>query len=257
MKTSVNGVATGLAALVFLAHAVTASAAEINVLSALGVKEVMEDLGPKFEHASGHKLAITFGTMGGVVKRVQDGEPADVVIIPRQGFDILVEGGKAAASDVIVVARSGIVLIVRKGAPKPDISSPDAMKLALLAAKSLTYGNPADGGASAIHFAKVLDRLGIADHVKAKTIYAKPGDDTGRLVANGTAEIGVNQLQVLMPVAGIEVVGPLPGDLQATTVFAAAIMPGTRNAPAAKALLDFLRTPESAKVIKAKGMEPE
>jgi molybdate transport system substrate-binding protein len=256
MNTSIRMVAAGLAMVVFLAQAGIAGAAEIKVLSAIGVKEVMDDLGPKFERASGHKLAITFGTLGAVVKRVQGGEPADVVIIPRQGIDTLVAEGKAEAGNVTAIARSGIVVIVRKGAPRPDISSPDALKRALLAAKSVTYGNPADGGASAIHFAKVLERLGIANEMKAKTIYAKAGGDAGVLVADGKAEIGVNQLQVLMPVAGIEIVGPLPGDLQATTIFTAAIMTAARNAAASKALVDFLRTPEAANVIKAKGMEP-
>ena len=256
MKTSMAMAAAGFAIVVFLAHASVASAAEIKVLSAIGMKEVMDDLGPKFERAGGHKLAITFGTLGAVVKLVQGGETADVVIIPRQGIDTLVAEGKAPAGNVTAVARSGIVVVVRKGAPKPDISSPDALKRALLAAKSVTYGNPADGGASGIHFAKVLDRLGIANEMKAKTIYAKAGGDAGVLVADGKAEMGVNQLQVLMPVAGIDIVGPLPGDLQATTVFSAAIMTGARNAAASKALVDFLRTPEAAKVIKAKGMEP-
>jgi molybdate transport system substrate-binding protein len=256
MKTSVKILATGFATLVFLAQAAIASAAEIKVLSALGMQEIMDDLGPKFERASGHKLAITFGTLGAVVKRVQGGETADVVIIPRQGIDTLVAGGKVAAGDSTVVARSGIVVVVRTGAPKPDVSSPEALKRTLLAARSVTYSDPADGGASAIHFAKVLDRLGIADDMKAKTIYAKGGGDTAVLVANGTAEIGVGQLQLLMPVAGIDVVGPLPGDLQATTIFTATIMTGARNAAASKALIDFLRTPEAANVIKAKGMEP-
>ena len=239
-----------------LVGGIAAEAAEVKVLSALGIKEVMDDLGPKFERASGHKLAFTFGTLGGVVKRVQGGETADVVIIPQQGIDGLVKDGKAAAGNVTVIARSSIVVVVRKGAPKPDISSPDALKRTLLAAKSLAYGNPADGGGSSIHFAKVLDRLGIANEMKSKTIYSKSGGDTGVLVANGKAEIGVSQLQVLMPVAGIETVGPLPGDLQATTVFAAAIMAGARDAAASKALVDFLRTPEAATVIKAQGMEP-
>jgi molybdate transport system substrate-binding protein len=256
MTTSIRMVAAACATLALLALAGIATADEIKVLSAVGLREVMDDLGPKFERASGHKLAITFGTLGNVVKLVQGGETADVVIIPRQGIDTLVADGKAPAGTVTAVASSGIVLIVRKGAPRPDISSPDALKRTLLAAKSVTYGNPADGGASAIHFAKVLDRLGIANEVKAKTIYAKAGGDAGVLVADGKAEIGVNQLQVLMPVAGIDIVGPLPGDLQATTIFSAAIMTGARNAPASKALVDFLRTPESAKVIKAKGMEP-
>jgi molybdate transport system substrate-binding protein len=253
-KVSRGIAAAGVAALICFAHAGVANAAEIKLLAALGVKEVVDDLGPKFERASGHKLAIKFGTLGGVVKMVQGGETADVVIIPRQGIDGIVKDGKAAAGGVTDIARSEIVVVVRKGAPKPDISSPEALKRALLAAKSITYGNPADGGASAIHFAKVLDRLGIANEMKSKTIYAKAGGDTGVVVASGKAELGVNQLQVLMPVAGIEVAGPLPGDLQATTVFSSAIMTGAKNAAPAKALVNFLRTPEAAKVIRAKGM---
>jgi molybdate transport system substrate-binding protein len=249
-------VAAGFAALVFLAQAGFANAAEIKVLNALGFKDVTDDLGPKFERASKHKLAIKYGTLGEIVKLVRGGETADVVIIPRQGIDDLVKDGKAAAGDVTVLASSNIVVVVRKGAPKPDVSSPDALKRALLAAKSITYGNPADGGASGIHFSKVLDRLGIAKEMKAKTIYSKPGRDTGDLVAGGKAELGVNQRQVLAPVAGIEVAGPLPGDLQASTVFAVAIMGGAKNTAAAKALVNFLRTPEAVKVIKVKGMDP-
>jgi len=256
MKSSISMLAAGFAALVFLSNTGIVYAAEIKVLNALGMKDVVDDLGPKFERASKHKLAIKYGTLGQIVKMVQGGETADVVIIPQQGIDSLVKSGKAAASNVTVLARSEIVVFVRKGAPKPDVSSPDALKRALLAAKSISYGNPADGGASGIHFAKVLDRLGIASEVKSKTVYSKPGRDAGDVIANGKAELGVNQLQVVMPVAGIEVAGPLPGDLQSATVFAAAIMSSARDAAAAKALVNFLRTPEAAKVIKAKGMAP-
>jgi molybdate transport system substrate-binding protein len=168
----------------------------------------------------------------------------------------LVKDGKAPAGNVTVLARAGIVVIVPKGAPKPDISSPDALKRTLLTAKSLSYVDPASGGASGIHFAKVLERLEIANEMQAKTVFPKTGIPIGEMVANGEAEIGVAQLPVLMPVAGIEIVGPLPGDLQDTIVFAAAIMRGTTSAEAAKALVDFLRTPEAAAVMKAKGLEP-
>jgi len=233
-----------------------AEAAELKVFSAIGMQSVMEDLGPKFERASGHKLAITFGSAGAVVKRVQGGETADVVVITRQGIESLVKDGKAAAGDVTDIARSGMGVVVRKGAPKPDISSPEALKRTLLAAKTITYGNPAQGGASGIHFAKVLERLGIADEMKAKTVFpAKPGTDP-LLVANGEAEIGVNQLQELIRFAGIEIVGPLPGDLQNILVFSAAIMAGAKAAAAANALVNLLRTPEAAATLKAKGMEP-
>src|SRR5438132_3583283 len=148
---------------------IKAEAADLKVLSAIGMELVMEDLGPKFERATGHKLAITFATLGAAVKRVQDGETADVVVIPQQGIDSFVKDGKAVAGNVTVLARSGIVVAVRKGAPKPDISSPDALKRTLLAAKSIAYVDPARGGASGIHFAKVPDRLRIANAMPSKT----------------------------------------------------------------------------------------
>jgi len=239
-----------------LAVGVAAEAAELKVFSAIGMQSVMEDLGPKFERMTGHNLAITFASAGAVVKRVQGGESADVVVITRQGIESFVKDGKAAAGDVTDVARSGMGVVVRKGAPKPDISTPEALKRTLLAAKTITYGNPAQGSASGSHFAKVLDRLGIADEMKAKTVFPpKPGTDT-LLVANGEADIGVNQFQELIRFSGIEIVGPLPGDLQSTLVFSAAIMAGAKDAEASKALVNFLRTPEAAATIKAKGMEP-
>src|SRR6195256_3949293 len=237
---------------------IAAEAAELKVLSAIGMQLVVEDLGPKFERATGHKLGITFATLGATVKRVQGGEIADVVIIPQQGIDGLVKDGKAVAGNVTVLARAGIVVAVRKGAPKPDISSPDALKRTLLAAKSISYVDPASGGASGIHFAKVLDRLGVASEVKSKTAFPNPQNpaEVGALVANGEAEIGVHIIVELIPVAGIDIVGPLPGDLQNTIVFAAAVMASSKDAEASRTLVNFLRTPEAVAVIKAKGMQP-
>jgi molybdate transport system substrate-binding protein len=255
-EASCKRVAVGLAAIACFALAGITQAAEIKALIALGFKDVMEDLGPKFERASGHKLAIQFDNFGPIVKKVQGGEAVDIVIMPRQGIDALAKDRKTTAGDITDLARAEIVVIYRKGAPKPDVSSADALKRSLLAAKSIAYGNPADGGASGIHFAKVIDQLGIAKEMKLKTIYAKPGRDTGDVVAAGKAELGVNQLQVLMPVAGIEVAGPLPVDLQAATIFSSAVMSGTKNAAPAQALVKFLRTPEAAKVIRGKGMNP-
>ncbi len=154
-----------------------------------------------------------------------------------------------------LLARSGISVAVRKGASKPDISTPEALKRALLAAKSISYTPPAGGGASGIHLAKVLDRLGIADEMKSKTVFPKTVE-VGAAIASGEAEIGVQQTQELVSVAGIEVIGPLPGDLQATIVLAAAVMASSNDAAASKAPVDFLRTPEAAVVLRAKGMEP-
>jgi molybdate transport system substrate-binding protein len=142
---------------------------------------------------------------------------------------------------------------VRQGSTRPDISSPEAFKQALLAVRSITYGNPASGSASGAYFVKVLDRLGIADEMKSKTVFARSGAPEA-LVANGEAEVTVNHLVQLVGFPGIEVVGPLPRDLQGFDVYTAAIL--ARDADAPKALIDFLRAPESAAVIRAKGMEP-
>ena len=258
MKTRSLVAAANIGFMFLLMLGIKAEAAELKVLSAFGMQSVLEDLGPKFERATGHKLAITFATGGATVKRVQGGEAADVVITLRQGIDTLVKDGKAPAGNVTALASAGISVAIRKGAPKPDISSPDALKRTLLAAKSISYVDPASGGASGIHFAKVLDRLGIANEMKSKTVFPNPKTpaEVGVLVANGEAEIGVHIIQELMPVAGIDIVGPLPGDLQNTIVFAAAVMASAKDAEAAKALVNFLRTPEAAAVIKAKGMEP-
>lgn len=244
--------------LCLLAVGFAVEAGEVKALSALAMKPVMEDLGPKFERATGHKLAITFATVGEAVKRVQSGEVADVAILPQQGIEIFVKDGNTDPANVINIASSGNGVAVRKGSPKPDIGSPEALKRALLAAKSITYTHPRHGGTSGPHIMKVFERLGIADEMKAKTIFpeAAGGAAVGALVASGTAEIGLQQIQELIPVAEIEVVGPLPAELQNNLVFAAAVMTSTKDLPASKALVDFLRTPEASAVIKAKGMEP-
>lgn len=233
-----------------------AQSAELKVLCANGMQTVMEDLTPKFERATGHKLLVTFATGGATIKRARGGEPAEVVIAPHRGIEGLVKDGKAQPDTVTALASTGISVAVRAGAPKPDISSPEALKRALLAAKSITYLNPADGGASGIHFANVLDRLGIANEMKSKTVFAPKAGAVGAFVASGEAEIGVIQYQLLFSVPGVEIVGPLPGDLQDTTVFSGAILSTARDPAAARALISFFRSPEATGVIKAKGMEP-
>jgi molybdate transport system substrate-binding protein len=243
--------------LVFFLLGARANSAELKVLSAFGMQSVLEELRPSFERTTGHKLEISFATGGAVAKRVQDGDPADVVITLRQGLEKLVTQGKASAGSVTDLARAGIFVAVRNGAPKPDISSPDNLRRALLAAKTISYVDPASGGASGIHFAKVLERLGIASEMKSRTVFpdSKNPAAVGPLIAAGQAEIGVHIIQELMPVPGIQIIGPLPGDLQDTITFTGAIMDGSKEPVAAKALIDFLRAPESAKVIKAKGMD--
>lgn len=218
----------------------------------------MENLGPKFERATGHKLMIVFDPLGRVLKRIEDGETADVIVLPAQGIDRLVKEGKAAAGDVSTVARSNVGVAVRKGTPKPDVSSPEALSQAMLAAKSIVISDPARGGVATPHILKVFERLGIAEEMKRKTIYTKVTGAAGiaQAMAETDVNIGLNQLQEFAPVAAMEIVGPLPGDLGLTTIFSAVVMGNTKNANTAKTLINFLRTPEAAAVIKAQGLEP-
>jgi len=254
MKIRTLAAAATIGATILLAQG-AAEAAELKVLSAIALQPVLGDLGPKFERATGHTLVITFAPLGGIVKLVQAGDSGDVVVIPQSGIERLAKDGKVVSGTETVLASAGSGVAVRKGAPRPDISTPEALKRTLLAAKSISYSDPAGGGASGIHFAKVLDRLGIASEMKSRTIFPKSGFP-GDPVANGEAEIGVGTLQGLIAIAGIEIVGPLPGDLQDTLVFVAAIMASAKQTEAGKAFIDFMRTPESAKAIRAKGMEP-
>jgi molybdate transport system substrate-binding protein len=165
-----------------------------------------------------------------------------------------VKQGKAAAGNVTVIAHSNMGVAVRKGAPKPNIASPEAFKRTLLAAKSIVYAGTAGGGPSGLRTAKVMERLGIVNEIKPKTTFANTSE-FGALMASGKAEIALHQMQNLVQTPGIEIVGPLPGSLQETAVFAAIVMAGAKDAGAAKALITFRRTPDSAKVIKAKGLD--
>jgi molybdate transport system substrate-binding protein len=231
-------------------------AAEVKLLCATAMRSIVEELAPKFERATGHRLAATFATLGAIVKRVQDGEGADLVIIPGQGVEGLVKAGKAAADGVVPIARSGMGVAVGKDATKPDISSPEALKRALLAARSITYSNPAHGGGTGTHFAGVLEKLGIANEMKAKTVFLPQPGAVGALVARGEVEIAVSQVQELLQVSGLDIVGPLPSEVQYAPVFTSIVMAGASNVDAAKALVAFLRTPEAAAVMKAQGVEP-
>lgn len=242
-----------------LAGIVQAQAAELKVFCAVALQPVLEELKPKFELTSGHKLAMVYEPLGLALKRLEGGETADITILPRQGIDRLVSGGKAAGNNVADVARSGMSVAVRKGAPKPDISSPESFKRAMLAAKSINVPDPARGGLGIQHVFKMFEQLGITQEMKAKFVYQKvPGlAGVAREVVNGEAEIALYHLQELATVAGIDIVGPFPGDLQVTTVFSAVIMGSATNVDVAKVLIAFLlRTPEAASAIRAKGLEP-
>jgi len=233
-----------------------ASAAEIKALATIALQSVMEDLAPRFEKASGHKVSITFGLGVPLAKRVQEGEAVDLLLGPRGSIDGLIKAGRLEPGSDINLARSSVGVAVRKGAPKPDISTPEALKRALIAAKSISYSNPTFGGASGVHFGKVIERLGIAEEMKAKTKFPPEGGFTARLLVTGDAELAVQQIRELISIPDVELLGPLPGDLQSVTTFAAAIPSAAHQPDAARALIKYLQSPEATAVMKAKGLDP-
>ena len=253
MRGSLSRVTTLLAALTLLAPAGRAGAAELKVLSTIALGEAWHDLQPKLE-STGHKLTLVLGTSGGINKRIADGEPGDVIVSTSGGIEGLAKAGKVTAATSVPVARSQVGLAVLRGAARPDISTPEALKQTLLAAKAVAYSDPAGGGASGIHFAKVLDRLRIAQQVNARARLGRAVPNAAAVV-KGEADIAVQQIPELLAVPGVEVIGPLPGDLGNTTTFSAAVLATTRDPAAAKALVDFLRSPETVATLKAKGFE--
>lgn len=255
-------VAAAVGALTLTLPHVSARAAEVKVLSAIGMRQVMLDLGPKFERATGYKLAIAFDSTGLMAKRVASDEQVDVVLINRSAIGILEKDGKVIASSVTPIAASVAAVAVRRGADKPDISSPEAFRRMLLSAKSVARPSPSVGGSSGDHIAKVLEQLGIAEQVNAKSVIVMTGtagqvaDSPGEAVAKGKAEVALHQLQELMAVPGLEIVGPFSGELQGNFVFSAALGANAQEAKGGKALIEFFRTSAAKSVMKAKGMEP-
>jgi molybdate transport system substrate-binding protein len=191
-----------------------------------------------------------------LVKRVEDGGQADVLILSRAGIDALLKQGKVAAGSDVTLASSGVGIAVKAGAPKPDISTPEALKRTLLACKAIAYSEPSAGGASGVYFAKLLERMGIAEQMKPKTKYPPAGGFSAALLVNGEAELAVQQKPELLHVAGTEIVGLLPGDLNLVTAFAAGIAAVSRHADIGKALIQTLRAPESKEAFRAKGLDP-
>jgi molybdate transport system substrate-binding protein len=230
----------------------------IKVFCTTALNKAMEELAPQFERASGYKLAMTFASAASLAKRVAEGEDADVAIISAAAVGDLIKHGRMTEGSRVDIAKSGMGVAVRAGAPKPDIATAEAFKRALVNAKSIAASNPAGGGASGTHFAAVLERLGIADAVKPKLKYSGGGLGglAGTLVANREAELGVQQISELMAADGVDIVGPLPAELQNTTQFSAGVPVNAKAPEAGKALVAFLATPDARKVLEAKGLEP-
>lgn len=227
-------------------------AADINVLASNALKEAYLELVPSFEKATEHKVATTWAGTNDIKKRMAAGETYDLVIMAGPALDELVKQGKIVPGSRVDLAKSGVGVAVRAAAPKPDISSGDALKRALLAAKSIAYSS----GPSGVYMEGLFRRLGIADEIKPKLKQTQPGNPVGEVIARGEAEIGFQQVSELLPIAGIDYIGPLPPDIQHITVFSGGIHTGAKQPDAAKALVKFITAPAAVPVIKKKGMEP-
>jgi molybdate transport system substrate-binding protein len=250
--------ASMLAGLLFSPAAIEVAAAEpveITVLTSVALTSALDELAVKYERSTGNKLKIGYDLIANVRKRIIAGETADVIMLSRPAMEDLSKQDKFASGSVTDIAGTPVAIGVQAGAPKPDISTPDALKKTLLAAKSIVYADPAKGGASGVVFAKVVEQLGLTEELKARTMLV-PGAQAGEVLAKKEAEIGVAQASELVPVAGVQLVGPLPGEFASMTNFVAAVGAGSKQAEGAKSLIQYLTGPDAAPVFKAKGFQP-
>jgi molybdate transport system substrate-binding protein len=228
----------------------------IKVLSAGAVQSMVTALGQEFERASGHTLNLIFNTAGALRERIAGGEPADLVILSQSAIASLDQPGMFVPGSVTDLGRTVTGVAVREGAPVPDISTPDAFKQALLKAKSVAYTDPKAGGSGGIMFAAMLERLGIAEAVNKKAVLGKRGSEVARSIAEGRAEIGTTFISEVLPVKGVKVIGPLPGELHTANTYTAAIPAGSPSRAAATALLRALTNPATRARWTAAGLEP-
>jgi molybdate transport system substrate-binding protein len=230
-----------------------AQAADIKVICSNGFQAVMHELGPQYERAAGHKLVVSYGLAAVLGKEIEGGETFDLTILAPPQIDALIRQGKITADSRAVLARSGIGVMVRSGASKPDISTVDAFKRALLDAKSIAFPPQ---GQSGIYLVGLIERLGLTEALKTKMMPIASGPLTGETVAKGEAEIGITPIGELLAVKGVALVGPLPPQVQNYIVQTAGISATAAQGAAARDFLKFLMAPANAHVIAEKGMEP-
>jgi len=240
-------------AVALLLHPATAASAEIKVLTAGAMKSVVLALQSGFEAASGHRLVIDNDTAGGLSKRIEAGEAFDMAIITPSAIDGLIGKGKVADGSRVAVAKVGVGVAVKEGTPKPDLSSVDAFKRALLSAATVAYIDPASGGSSGIYVAGLLKKLGIADEIKPKE-RLQAGGYVAEKVAKGEAEIAIHQISEILPVKGVMLAGPLPEEIQNYTVYAAGLSATAGDPKAAQAWIDYLKGPAASAAIESRGM---
>jgi molybdate transport system substrate-binding protein len=229
--------------------------AELGVFSTIAVRGPVEELVPRLETALGLKLAVTWATAPMLIKRIEAGERTDLLILSQAGIDAMRKAGKIVPGSEVTLASSATAIAVKTGAPKPDISTPAAFKQTLLDAKGVAYTDPAAGGASGVYFGQLIERLGIADAIKAKTRHPPAGGFSGDLLLTGEADIAIQQKPELMHVTGTEIVGLFPGELNVVTTFVGAVMTGSANAAPAAALIKLLQSKEAIALFRAKGLD--
>jgi molybdate transport system substrate-binding protein len=234
-----------------------AAGAEIRLLSAAAMQSVFKDIVAEFERASGHKLNITYATIGGITQRLQDGETADFVIGSSLNMPTLVKGGKIEAGSLTTICKTGIGLVVPLGDTIPHIVSIEEFKQALLAARVLVYSDPIRGGAAGVHIAKVLQQLGIAEQLKSQITLGAGGDVTEVTIAQGKGALGITQNSEIVGKTTAQYVGPIPRELQNDTIFVGGIPAGSTTSEAVAALIQFLKSPKALATIEAKGMQVE
>jgi molybdate transport system substrate-binding protein len=241
-------VAVGLSAIA----ASPASSAELKIFGSRVTKMIVEDVGPQFERATGHRLVVFTDVAAVMKRRIEAGEPFDLAVLVNFQTDDLITKGKLVADTRSDLMKAGIGVAVRRGAKVPDISTVETFKQTLLDAKSITYLKE---GASTIYLDRLFARMGIADALRAKTI--KPETESvSEAVAAGAVELGIIVIPNILSVSGAQLVGPIPEDIQSYIVFTAAVAANSLNQQAARDLISFLRSPAAISVIKAKGMSP-
>jgi molybdate transport system substrate-binding protein len=255
ISATFRALALGFAAVLLLAGA--ASAAEVRVMISGGLTAAYKALVPEFERATGHTVLTAYGpsmgtTQNAIPVRLERGEPVDVLIMVGYALGDLAKQGKIIPDSRVDLVKSPIGIAVKSGAPRPDISSADTLKRALLAAKSVAYSDSASG---VYVSTEMFGKLGIADEMKDKARKI-PATPVGEIVARGDAEIGFQQISELLPVAGVDIVGPLPAELQKITTFSAGIATVSKEPDAGKALIKFLTSPAASAAIVKSGMEP-
>jgi len=229
---------------------VAAQTSEVRVLASNGIKAVVEDLRAQSEHAIGHTISVQYRPTAALKQEIDAGEPFDVVIVTVESIAQLSKEGKTVGGDGTPISRVGVG--IRKGAARPDISTPVALKRAMLGAKAIAYGS---NGASTPYIMRMFDTLGIADTMKAKTLLFDTSDGTNAAVAEGKADFGITLVSEILPVKSLELLGPFPDEFQGYVRFSAAVSTNAKNPEAARALIKFLSGPDALPSIKARGMQ--